>query len=413
MLKYLIVALLAVLPAIPALAATPVTEHGTAVHHRVVSHAHTIHHLTPAQRRARLARLEHERAVKRIAEEHQLHARRTTRRTTVAHRTVRGRTVRHSTVTHETYAQRVTEHRRYEAHRAYLHRVAAHRAYEARLEHERWVRAHPAYEARLKHERRLREHRAYEARLAEQRAERAKVAAKHHDATQLAKADIPKADPVPVSGTVHPASLDYVSHAHIHLYWSSPLRGTLASLMRQDRRDRAEGLTRVMDESELEDEIRDHALVPLPLNGDLQPAPHLAYDRRYTRPWTADFLRDLSQAFMHRFGEPLVITSAVRPVSYQERLTYRNGNAAPANGAVVSPHEYGASVDIGKKGMTSTEIAWMRGYLLPIQKAGQIDVEEEFYQACFHITVYTDYVPAPVAHPQPEMADAQMDASAR
>jgi hypothetical protein len=31
--------------------------------------------------------------------------------------------------------------------------------------------------------------------------------------------------------------------------------------------------------------------------------------------------------------------------------------------------------------------------LVPLQAAGKIDVEEEFYQACFHITVYRSYRP--------------------
>jgi len=35
----------------------------------------------------------------------------------------------------------------------------------------------------------------------------------------------------------------------------------------------------------------------------------------------------------------------------------------------------------------------MRAYLLPLQTAGKIDVEEEFYQSCFHITVYKAYAP--------------------
>jgi hypothetical protein len=39
-------------------------------------------------------------------------------------------------------------------------------------------------------------------------------------------------------------------------------------------------------------------------------------------------------------------------------------------------------------------MAWMRSRLLRIQQAGMIDVEEEFHQACFHITVYKSYVPA-------------------
>jgi hypothetical protein len=53
----------------------------------------------------------------------------------------------------------------------------------------------------------------------------------------------------------------------------------------------------------------------------------------------------------------------------------------------------GAAVDIGKKGLSESEIAWMRAWLLPLQQAGKIDVEEEFYQACFHITVYSSYAP--------------------
>jgi hypothetical protein len=34
----------------------------------------------------------------------------------------------------------------------------------------------------------------------------------------------------------------------------------------------------------------------------------------------------------------------------------------------------------------------MRRWLLPLQPAGKIDVEEEFKQSCFHITVYKSYV---------------------
>jgi hypothetical protein len=37
-------------------------------------------------------------------------------------------------------------------------------------------------------------------------------------------------------------------------------------------------------------------------------------------------------------------------------------------------------------------MAWMRSQLLGLQNAGKIDVEEEFEQACFHITVYKNYV---------------------
>ncbi len=72
-----------------------------------------------------------------------------------------------------------------------------------------------------------------------------------------------------------------------------------------------------------------------------------------------------------------------------------NGNAAPAEGDIASPHLTGAAIDIGKKGLSLSEISWLRAWLLPLQTAGKIDVEEEFYQACFHITVYRSYAPPP------------------
>jgi len=42
-----------------------------------------------------------------------------------------------------------------------------------------------------------------------------------------------------------------------------------------------------------------------------------------------------------------------------------------------------------------TQIAWLRTYLQPLIGDGKIDVEEEFRQACFHISVYRNYLPMP------------------
>ena len=80
----------------------------------------------------------------------------------------------------------------------------------------------------------------------------------------------------------------------------------------------------------------------------------------------------------------------MRTVEYQKQLLETNGNAAAAD--VVSPHLTGATVDIVKQGLSKREMGWMRSWLLPLEKAGMIDVEEEFHQSCFHITVYKAYV---------------------
>jgi len=180
-----------------------------------------------------------------------------------------------------------------------------------------------------------------------------------------------------------------------HLYMPPPLVGSLASLERQNERDDAEGLTRIQDNAQLNRMRRDGQLVALPVSAQLRVNPDLPLDRRCTRPWTAKFLTDTAHAHYVRFHRALQVNSAVRTVAYQRYLMHVNGNAAPATGDTASPHLSGATIDIAKKGLSLSEIAWMRAYLLPLEEAGKIDVEEEFYQSCFHITVYESYAPGP------------------
>jgi hypothetical protein len=172
------------------------------------------------------------------------------------------------------------------------------------------------------------------------------------------------------------------------------LRGSLASLERQNTRLDADGMERILDESDLASRIDHKLLVPLPASANLSVNPSLIENHRYCRPWTAQFLADLARAHAAVFHRPIEVNSAVRTVEYQKRLMTTNGNAAAAEGDIVSPHLSGATVDIAKEGLTRQELTWMRHQLLGLQQAGKIDVEEEFEQACFHITVYKAYVPA-------------------
>ena len=192
------------------------------------------------------------------------------------------------------------------------------------------------------------------------------------------------------SGHIVPISLTASMHL-LHEPAVAPLRGTLASLERQNQRLDAEGLQRVEDESDLEYRIARKLLVPLPISGRLAVNPGLPVERRYCRPWTAEFLTDMARMHESVFHRPVLVDSAVRTVDYQRHLISFNANAAPAEGDVASPHETGATVDIAKRGMTWREIGWMRRYLKNLENAGLIDVEEEFYQSCFHITVYDTY----------------------
>lgn len=171
------------------------------------------------------------------------------------------------------------------------------------------------------------------------------------------------------------------------------MRGSLAVLERQDARLQADGLERIEDESDLVARIAHHLLVPLPASAALTVNAELPTNHRYCRPWTARFVADIARAHEGVFHRPLEVNSAVRTVAYQERLERINGNAAPAEGDVWSPHLMGATIDFAKKGMSLEEIAWMRRRLTALEAEGKIDVEEEFEQACFHITVYKSYMP--------------------
>jgi hypothetical protein len=178
-----------------------------------------------------------------------------------------------------------------------------------------------------------------------------------------------------------------------------PLRGSLASLERQNARLDDEGLERIEDEADLRARIADGLLVRLPVSRALIVNADLNENHRYCRPWTAQFLTDLARAHEAAFHRPLEVNSAVRTVEYQKRLMETNGNAAAAEGDIVSPHLTGATVDIAKDGLSRQEIAWMRRRLAGLEAAGKIDVEEEFRQACFHITVYKSYAPGRKASP--------------
>lgn len=190
-----------------------------------------------------------------------------------------------------------------------------------------------------------------------------------------------------------------------------PLKGSHEILVHQNLMADSEGLDRIKDDDDL-DAMRDRGLlVAIPISGALEVDDRLPSNRRYCRPWTAQFLAALARAHYARFHTPLQVNSAVRTVEFQQRLQRTNGNAAPAEGETASPHLTGQATDLAKHGLSLTEIAWLRGYLLPLVQQGKIDVEEEFQQSCFHISVYKRYLPA-TSTPKREIATGHRNGTA-
>ena len=173
-----------------------------------------------------------------------------------------------------------------------------------------------------------------------------------------------------------------------------PMRGTREILMHQNLIADEEGLSRIQDDDDLRRMRSERMLVDFPESASLHVNGELAGDRRCARPWAVRFAADMARAYYAQFHVPLQVNSAVRTVAYQIRLRRVNGNAAGIGGDMASPHLTGEALDFGKRDMSKAEIAWMRTYLKPLMQAGKVDVEEEFQQACFHISVYRSYAPA-------------------
>lgn len=177
-----------------------------------------------------------------------------------------------------------------------------------------------------------------------------------------------------------------------HLIVPPPLKGSHEVLVHQNEMADAAGLSRIRNNADLDRMLLHHQLESIAGSAALHVNPQLPADRRAARPWAVQFAGDMARAFYAEFHEPLELTSAARTIQYQRRLQRVNGNAAAITGDGASPHLTGQALDFGKSGMTMAEIAWMRAYLLPLMQAGKLDVEEEFQQACFHISVYRSYL---------------------
>jgi hypothetical protein len=180
-------------------------------------------------------------------------------------------------------------------------------------------------------------------------------------------------------------------HRVRRINWNPLIRGSHESLLRQNEEIDRLGLPRIEDVGQLEELKSTQQLVPLEDTKTFQVSPTLDPEYRYAKPWTRDFIADLSQAYYDKFHAPLVVTSAVRTVEYQRKLRRRNKNAAPDSGETASSHLAGLSIDIAKRGMTRAQHKWFENYLADMRDQNLVEAAEERRQACFHIMVSERY----------------------
>ena len=191
---------------------------------------------------------------------------------------------------------------------------------------------------------------------------------------------------------VRPVTVHQSHRKHFRwLRWNPMFRPSHESLLIQNAEINRLDLPRIQDETELEALKADGSLVPIVPGETLRIEHSLDPSRRYCRPWTNDFVNDLSQAYFNRFHEQIQVNSAVRTVKVQKKLRRHNRNAAPADGETASSHLAGVTVDLQRRGMSKEQVRWMERYLFYMKALGLVEPEEERRQWVFHIMVSGHY----------------------
>ena len=180
-------------------------------------------------------------------------------------------------------------------------------------------------------------------------------------------------------------------HRFHRIAWNPVFRPSHESLLLQNAEIDRLNLPRIRDDKELEQLIANGDLVAIVPSESLRIQASLDPARRYCRPWTLDFVADISAAYYKEFHEQIQVNSAVRTVLVQKKLRRHNRNAAPEKGETASSHLAGLTVDLQRRGMSKAQVKWMEEYMRPLKELGLIEPEEERRQWCFHIMVGGSY----------------------
>ncbi len=174
--------------------------------------------------------------------------------------------------------------------------------------------------------------------------------------------------------------------------WNPMFRPSRDSLLRQNEEiDRLE-LPRIQNDAELEDLIASEDLVPIVAGETLRFDPRLDPDRRYCRPWTRDFLDDLSERILQTVPrpDPGQLGGANRTGAEEAAPAQPQRRAGKGRNRVVSPgwHHRGHPTPGHDRG---NRCKWMEDYMLPLKNQGLVEPEEERHQWVFHVAVSGRY----------------------
>ena len=160
------------------------------------------------------------------------------------------------------------------------------------------------------------------------------------------------------------------------------LRGSRASLDRQNSEARQHDFTFLKRRSQLERFVDAELLVPLE-GGEHYRLHDVSFN--VARPEVKLFVERLSAQYLGACGERLVVTSLTRPASMQ-----------PSNASARSVHPTGMALDLRVPATRSCR-GWLESTLLSLERRRVLDATLERSPAHFHVAVFPDEYLAYVA----------------
>ncbi len=166
------------------------------------------------------------------------------------------------------------------------------------------------------------------------------------------------------------------------------LYGSHESMVRQNLVAQQHDYAYLRTTQEVVQAVGSGALVAVNGNEDLELAGE-EVSFPYARPEVKTFLEQLAHAYRAACGEPLVVTSLVRPISRQ-----------PWNASPISVHPTGMAVDMRRSDRHGCRV-WLESTLLALEGEGMIEATRERWPPHYHVAVFPDplLLPGPIGDP--------------
>jgi|SRR6185295_2590549 len=165
--------------------------------------------------------------------------------------------------------------------------------------------------------------------------------------------------------------------AAVPILSAQSLKGSRASLLRQNEEAREHDFTYLRTSSGVREFAERGLLVRLPGNADYALASG-SVSFPYARPEVKVFVERLGEQYHDACGERLVVTSLTRPITRQ-----------PANASHLSVHPTGMAADLRRSSRASCR-QWLEETLLYLEGREVLEATREQHPPHYHVTVFPD-----------------------